>query len=499
MTTSTPGAGAAYAAKLVRRLLAYPRENEQCEFKVNNSNPQAIGEYISALANSAAIAESAHSYLIWGVEDADHQIVGTTFSPLDTKVGNEELLNWLTQGLSPKINFRFLECELDGQHVVVLEIDAASPSPVQFKSVEYVRIGSYKKRLADHPQEARRLWRSFDTKSFETGVALANLPIEEVLSVLDYPSYFELLRQPLPESRDQILDALRADRLVVVDDLDEWNITNLGALLFARRLKAFPTLQRKAMRVIQYKGTTREESIREQVGGRGYANGFPGIINYINNLLPANEVIGEALREELRLYPELAIRELVANALIHQDLTMTGTGPMVEIFSDRLEVTNPGVPLVDARRFVDMPPQSRNEALASMMRRIGVCEERGSGWDKIGFQIEFHQLPAPDIQVSSRHTKVILFGHRPLTRMDKEDRVRAVYLHACLRWVTQEHMTNASIRGRFGIDAKNSATATRLIAEAASEGMVAPYDPSASRKLMRYVPYWADTAATQAI
>jgi predicted HTH transcriptional regulator len=494
MTTSAPGERATYAAKLVMRLLAYPRENEQCEFKVNNCNPQEIGEYISALANSAAVAEAAHSYLIWGVEDTDHRIVGTTFRPLDAKVGNEELLNWLTHGLSPKINFRFLECDLDGMHVVVLEIDAASSSPVQFKSVEYIRIGSYKKKLADHPQEARLLWRSFDTKSFETGIALANLPVEQVLSVLDYPSYFDLLKLPLPESRDQILDALRADRLVVVNDLDEWNVTNLGALLFAKKPKAFPGLERKAMRVVQYKGTTREETIREQSGGRGYASGFAGMINYINNLLPANEVIGRALREDIRLYPELAIRELVANALIHQDLTMTGTGPMVEIFSDRLEVTNPGVPLVDARRFVDMPPQSRNEALAAMMRRIGVCEERGSGWDKIGFQIEFHQLPAPDIQVTGKHTKVILFGHRPLTKMDRDDRVRAVYLHACLRWITQEQMTNASIRARFGIDAKNSAIATRLIAEAVSEGMVAPYDPNASRKWMRYVPYWADTA-----
>ncbi len=488
-----------YAAKLVGRLLTYPRENEQCEFKENNTDPREIGEYISALANSAAVAESAHSYLIWGVRDEGHQIVGTNFRPLNAKIGNEELLNWLTHLLEPQVHLQFFECNLEGKHLVVLEIGAASSSPIKFKGTEYIRIGSYKKKLTDHPQVAKVLWRSFDTKSFETEIALADCPVEQVLAVLDYPAYFELHKLPLPESRDQILEALRADGILAVNDIDEWNITNLGALLFAKRLKAFPALQRKAMRVIQYKNTTREETIREQVGGRGYANGFSGVIHYINNLLPANEVIGQAFREDLRLYPELAIRELVANALIHQDLTMTGTGPMVEIFSDRLEVTNPGVPLVDARRFVDMPPQSRNETLASMMRRIGICEERGSGWDKIGFQIELHQLPAPEVQVTPHHTKVILFGHRPLMKMDKEDRVRAVYLHACLRWITQEPMTNSSIRTRFGIEAKNSATATRLIGEAVAAGMVAPYDAHASRKLMRYVPYWADSSTPSAI
>ena len=83
------------------------------------------------------------------------------------------------------------------------------------------------------------------------------------------------------------------------------------------------------------------------------------------------------------VYPELAIRELVANALIHQDLSITGSGPMVEIFDDRIEITNPGVPLVETSRMLDSPPRSRNEGLASLMRRMGSCEERGSGVDKV--------------------------------------------------------------------------------------------------------------------
>ena len=245
------------------------------------------------------------------------------------------------------------------------------------------------------------------------------------------------------------------------------------------------------MRVIQYQGTSRLETIKEQIATQGYANGFEELIRFINGLLPSSEVIGQALRKTVPMFPELAVRELVANALIHQDFLLTGTGPLVEIFEDRVEITNPGEPLVDTQRFVDSPPRSRNEALASLMRRIGICEERGSGWDKVVFQIELHQLPAPLPEATADHTRVVLFAPQPLSKMGKADRLRAVYLHACLRYVSREHLTNTSVRQRFGIEPRNSATASRLIREAVEAGYIVPHDPKAAPKLMRYVPHWA--------
>jgi len=218
---------------------------------------------------------------------------------------------------------------------------------------------------------------------------------------------------------------------------------------------------------------------------------FEGLIGFVNGLLPVNEVIGQALRKAVPVYPELAIRELVANALIHQNFSITGSGPMVEIFDDRMEITNPGLPLVDPARMLDSPPRSRNEALASLMRRMGICEERGSGVDKVVFQSEFYQLPAPAFKVEGDSTRSTLFTPRPLTKMDPADRVRAVYLHACLRYVQRESMTNSSLRQRFGIDPKNSATASRLIKEALRDGSVRLDDPMAPPKLRRYVPAWA--------
>jgi predicted HTH transcriptional regulator len=164
---------------------------------------------------------------------------------------------------------------------------------------------------------------------------------------------------------------------------------------------------------------------------------------------------------------------------------------MVEIFEDRLEITNPGAPLMKPQRFVDTPPRSRNEALASVLRRVGICEERGSGWDKVVFQTEFYQLPAPLAEAGEDYTRVVLFAPRALTKMDRDDRVRAVYLHACLRFVNREFLTNSSVRQRFGIEPQNIALASRLIREAVEAQVIVPIDPEAGPKFMRYVPFWA--------
>jgi predicted HTH transcriptional regulator len=197
------------------------------------------------------------------------------------------------------------------------------------------------------------------------------------------------------------------------------------------------------------------------------------------------------LRREVPLYPELAIRELVANALIHQDFTIRGTGPLVEIFDDRIEITNPGKPLIDTLRFLDEPPQSRNESLAKLMRRLNICEERGTGIDKVISQVELFQLPAPEFRVTESHTIAILYAPQKLTEMEKADKTRACYQHACLQYVSNAAMTNTTLRKRFGIEEQNYSIASRIIADTISAGLIKPHDPaSTSRKLAKYLPYW---------
>jgi len=341
----SPNRSAEYFLSLVQELRKLPKETQWVEFKHNNDNPEEIGEYISALANGAALAGKVHAYMIWGVDNDSHEIVGTTFDPAVAKVGNEELENWLLRLLSPKINFHFHSLRMDGNPVVLLEIGSAFRHPVRFKSTAFIRVGSYKKKLKDFPEKERELWRVFDRTPFEHGIAIEDVPGEDVLRLLDYPAYFDLLELPLPDGRSAILEALQQDDLVRPGTGGHWKISNLGGILFAKKLDSFPELSRKAIRVIHYKGKGRLETLREQVGGKGYASGFEGLLEFIMALVPSNEIIEQALRKTVPMFPELAVRELVANALIHQDFFVTGAGPMVEIFDDRIEITNPGDPV----------------------------------------------------------------------------------------------------------------------------------------------------------
>ncbi len=480
-----------FLRSLLTELRGLPKETGWVEFKHNNAQPEMIGEYISALSNTAALEGKKDAYLVWGIEDDTHKIIGTNFHPSKEKKGNEELESWLLRLLSPRIMFRFIELTTDNGLVVILQIERATNKPVQFLGQEYIRIGSYKKNLKEYPEKERELWRVFDQTPYEDLISLQNVQESKVLSYLDYPTYFELQDIPLPENRHLILERLVEDKMIIKNSAAGYDITNLGAILLAKNLSNFPNLKRKSVRVIIYKGKDRIVTVREQEGGKGYASGFEGLIGFIDNLLPRNEVIGKAIRKEVPMYPELSVRELVANAIIHQDLTIRGTGPMIEIFTDRMEITNPGTPLVNTERFLDSPPRSRNESLASFMRRVGVCEERGSGIDKVVSQTEFYQLPAPVIEVSDEHTRVILYSYKPFNEMEKEEKIHACYLHACLKYVSKDFMTNSSLRQRFGLDDKGSSTASRIIKDAVDAKKVKPLDPNTAPRYMKYIPYWA--------
>ncbi|MDD3506591.1 MAG: ATP-binding protein, partial [Sulfurimonas sp.] len=398
---------------------------------------------------------------------------------------------WLLRLTEPKIDYKFYELSINEKAIVLLEIAPAYRHPVTFSGTEYIRLGSHKKKLKDLAEKERELWRVFDKVPFEKQIAVDNIGAGEVLEYLEFTKYFELLKLPLPENRDGIVEALIADDMINKLDNGKFAITNLGAILFAKDLNQFTHLKRKAVRVIQYKDNSKIKTLKEIEGKRGYAIGFEGLIEYINNIIPSNEVIKQAFRETTPMYPELSIRELVANAIIHQDFSQTGNSVMIEIYANRLEVTNPGEPLVDTDRFLDTPPKSRNEILASFMRRINICEERGSGVDKIVFETEFYQLPAPIFEATNGYTRSILFAHKELKDMHKGDKIRACYLHCCLRYIQNDYMTNTSLRERFAIDAKNTAMISRIIKDTLESGKILIYDESVGTRARTYIPSWA--------
>lgn len=414
--------------KILDRLLKLPKECEWAEFKMNFKSEEEIGKYISALSNGACLQNEAYAYLVFGIDDKTLQIKGTSFRPKLHKFGNEELEHWLLQRTSPRIEILIFETIYQDKLISLFQIQAANGQPTCFSQADYIRVGSITRPLKDFPEKEKKIWTKTPKQAFEKGIALTVESSAEIVSLLDTQCYFDLLRIPYPSTREGVIEKFVNEKFVKIT-ANGFTITNLGALLFAKNIRDFDSVKRKAVRVIQYEGKNKLKTIKEHEGKFGYAVGFEGMIKYINDLLPTNEIIGQALRDTINMYPEIAIRELVANAIIHQDFEQSGTGPMIEIFSDRIEISNPGLPLITPNRFID-ECQSRNEDLAGIMRRFRICEERGSGMDKVVANIEIFQLPAYDAKIQEKHTKVVLYAYQKFADMDKQDRIRACYQHA---------------------------------------------------------------------
>ena len=476
---------------VVNDLLRLSAETAWAEFKQNVSDPNVIGKRISALANAARLAERENAYMVWGVRDSDHAVVGTNFRPDTKKVSSQPLEFWLARRVKPDLAFTFYEVVHPDGRVVVLEIPAATVAPIEFDKVAYIRIGSATPRLSAHPARMRELWAKMQPYIWEHGVAAKFQTSDQVLSLLNYPGYFDLMGQPLPANKDGILDRFKADRLITPDVDGHWDITNLGAILFAKNLTQFNSrLARKKIRFVAYDGENRTARVANRIESElGYATGFRPLMDLIASLLPHNEHIGTALRTETTVFPATAMRELVANALIHQDFTITGAGPLIELFKSRLEITNPGTPLISVERFIDYPPRSRNEALAALMRRVGICEEQGTGIDKVVESVELFQLPPPDFRAEQQAMRVVLFAPRPFAEMTRDERIRACYQHTVLLYVGGKAMRNASLRNRLGIESRNSAQASQIIRAALDRNLIRPADLDHPKS--GYVPAWA--------
>lgn len=475
---------------IINDLIKQPNESEWVEFKHNYHSAEEIGERISALANGACLHNQPFGYLVYGIEDKTHKIIGTTFNIKTAKKGKEDIESWLINRLEPKIDFRTHYFEYkEGINISLVVIPSSVNRPVSFFHKPYIRISSYTRNLNEFPEKESKIWRKEPVKPLEELIIRQKLTSSEIINLLTTQTYFDLLNLPYPNTQEAVIEKFISEKFIKKNK-EFYDITKLGALLLAKNLDEFEEIGRKAVRVIVYKGKNKIDTIREQIGKRGYAVGFEGLIEWINGQLPANEEIGRAFRSETRMYPEIAIRELVANAIIHQDFTEKGF-PMIEIFSDRIEISNPGIPLITPQRFID-EYISRNERLADVLRRFGMCEEKGSGIDKVIFYNEMYQLPAVDFIVSEKRTRITLFSYKDLNKLGKKDKVRACYQHACLRYVSNEIMTNQSLRERFQIEEQNSAIASRIIKDTITEGLIKDDDPTSnSRKYKKYIPFWS--------
>ena len=461
------------------------------EFKEDNTDARLVGRLVSAISNAARVQNVEFGYVVWGIRDGDGAVVGTGFEPSAAVRQRQSYEFWLAQRLNPSIAFAFKEASLDNRRIVLLEIPAATAAPVEFDGTAYIRIGSATPPLSDYPDRQQALWANLRPYTWERAVACQFVAGEDVVELLDAASYFEGIDRPVPASRDLLLADLAKERLIARDVGGRWNILNLGAILFALDLRAFESgLSRKSVRFVAYEGDGRTSTvIHRWEFNKGYAVCLDAVNEYVNTLVPSPEENGAVERRAKPLFPTVAVRELIANALIHQDMTITGAGPIIELFKNRLEVTNPGAPLIETDRFIDAPPRSRNEALAALMRRMGLCEEGGTGIDKVVDAAESEHLPPPEFRAEDGATRVVLFGPRRFAELTTEERLRACYLHAGLTYLRHGRMRNSTLRKRFGVEPRNAAQVSKVIRQTLDQRLIRPADPERPRS--GYVPYWA--------
>jgi ATP-dependent DNA helicase RecG len=453
-------------------------ESQRLEFKeAKNQYPsEKAYDYCVALANEGG------GYLVLGMTDQPpRQITGTR--------AYENLVD-LADKLFHAVGFRVdIEAVAHPEGRVLVFVIPSRP-----RGSAYHREGRYLMRAGASlvPMSEDRLRNIFaeGAPDWLEEPALSQLADERVVELLDVQTYFDLRQQPLPPTRHGILDRLEQEGFVRSEPRG-LVISRLGAVLLAKHLPDFRDLERKAPRLVVYSGPSKLETKRDVMGSRGYAVGFQNLVMSVVAQLPQNEALEDSLRVSKGPVPVEVLRELVANALIHQDFGLTGASVVVEIYSDRIEISNPGDPIVPADRFID-GYQSRNERLADRMRRLRICEEKGSGIDRVVRWAELSQLPAPDLRGHLRRTVVTLRGPIQFADMARDDRIRACYQHCVLKYVMSAHMTNQSLRGRFGLGESKSAIVSQVIGATQDAGLIRPDEAvGTSRRNARYIPSWA--------
>ena len=464
-------------------LYPIPTELNELDWKSGLSDKtERLAQHISAFANMKG-----GGILVYGVHN-DGTCFDLTKEEIDRTL--QTLGNIAHNNLVYSISIEHSVMEFEGHSLLFVFIPEQADKPVYLRGKDI--YSSYHRSAGQTVKMSRNQVKALIAASqgitFEMQTALDNLTKDEILNLLNYKALYRILDKNVPQSTDSIIERL-ADYRLCKQVGTNWVITNLGAILFANELEDFPNMEGHEVIVRKYIGANNRQQEFEQHGAYGYAVGFEGLVDFIMRNT-STEVI-DVRRESIPTYPRVAIREFVANALVHQDFGISGMPVTIEIFSNRLSITNAGAPLNDINRLIDLPPQSRNEQLAQMMFTLGICERRGSGIDRAIAAVEEMYLPPVRFTKSEQHTRIFLFPQKSLKEMTKQEKVSACYQHACLMYEDGERINNQSVRERFELSKNDSPVASRIISDTVEAGLIKPADiETASKKYMTYIPYY---------
>lgn len=466
-----------------------PQELNELDWKEEISPDKVkLSRHLSAFAN-----QPGGGFMVFGIEDKPNRLVGVNQQTAENIV--QRLGNLCRDSLNPVVTIDHAIENYQDVPLLFVHIRESAVKPVHLKTGTmedaYIRSGGSTRKASR--QEIGGLMLNSKTPQFEELHASKLKPAPEILDILDYRTIYKLLGKPVSQSNDEVLQWMKDEKMIDEVDGAGYYITNFGALAAAQNLNDFDGLSRKSIRLIKYKGINKLEAEKEFPGSKGYAIGFEGLIAFIKAMLPSSEIIKNALREETTVYPEIAIRELVANALIHQDFSIRGSGPMIEIFADRIEISNPGklLPSKKIDRLIRTTPESRNEILAAAFRRYNICEERGSGFEKAVAAIELYGLPPLKFEELENSFRVTLYCPKTFAELTPMERIEACYQHSIIKYYSSGGMTNTSLRERFKMHEKQRPQVSLVIKEALAQGKIKPKDPNnISTKFAEYIPVW---------
>ncbi|MBU2601020.1 MAG: putative DNA binding domain-containing protein [Actinobacteria bacterium] len=384
---------------LVDRLRARPRETEWLEFKANHVEAQLLGEYLSALANAACLAGESRGYLVFGVDNSTHEVVGTSFDPYATKgKGNQDLLPWLAAGLRPNPGFEVLVVEHPDGHVLVLEVCPARDQPVSFYGTPYIRVGSSKTELAKHPEKARAIWTRRRDWSAD---------------VCDAATVADLDPEALSKAREQfsVKHPGQAGEVADWDDITFLNKARLmkhgavthSALLLLGRPESAALLSPAVAKISWVLKEADNRELDYEHFGPPFLLAGDRLQKRIRNLIVRALPSGTLFPHEITQYDPWVIREALHNCVAHQDYGLHGRVVVVE-FPDRILLANVGDFLPgDVETVIRQDaPQAiyRNPFLADAMVELNLIDTQGGGIKRMFETQRRRSFPLPDYDLS---------------------------------------------------------------------------------------------------
>ena len=386
---------------LVDRLRKEPHETEWLEFKENRYEPHLLGEYLSALANSACLHMRHRGYLVFGIEDRTHVVKGTTFDPARAKgKGNQALQIWLATGLQPNVGFDVHRFQYRSRSVVLFEVSAAIDRPVSFYGTAYIRIGSSKTELFKHPEKEREIWSRRNRTDWSAQICeratIEDLDPKAIRKArTEYNTKFPQKAAEVDTWND--LQFLNKVKLTI-----HGTVTNAAILLLGKPESA-SLITPAVARISWILKDDRNQAKDYEHFGPPFLLNVDRVFAKVRNLTYRHLPSGTLFPMEISQYDRWVIREALHNCIAHQDYSLHGRINLVET-PTALILTNMGSFLPGSVETVirqDAPPEIyRNPFLSEAMVNLNMIDTQGGGIKKM-FQTQMKRyFPLPDYDLN---------------------------------------------------------------------------------------------------